>query len=106
RRGARRHRGAPAPHAPLTLSMPGPGARSPGSGPISPGPSHWAMPDVATMGGGELVALGADLAPATLLDGYRAGVFAMPEAQVLGWWSPNPRGVLWPAQVHVSRSLR
>jgi leucyl/phenylalanyl-tRNA--protein transferase len=63
------------------------------------------MPDVAASAG-ELIAVGADLAPATLLAGYRAGVFAMPEGALLGWWSPDPRGVLLPGQVHVSRSLR
>jgi leucyl/phenylalanyl-tRNA---protein transferase len=64
------------------------------------------MPDVAGLAGGELVAVGADLAPATLLAGYRAGLFAMPEGALLGWWSPDPRGVLLPSRVHVSRSLR
>jgi leucyl/phenylalanyl-tRNA--protein transferase len=63
------------------------------------------MPDVAAPAG-ELIAVGADLEPATLLAGYRAGMFAMPEGALLGWWSPDPRGVLLPAQVHVSRSLR
>ncbi len=52
------------------------------------------------------MAIGADLAPATLLAGYRAGLFPMPEGKLLGWWSPDPRGVLVPGQVHVSRSLR
>jgi leucyl/phenylalanyl-tRNA---protein transferase len=73
--------------------------------PISPGPSRWQMPHVAGLTG-ELVAVGADLAPATLLDAYRAGMFAMPEGSLLGWWSPDPRGVLLPGEVHVSRSLR
>ena len=52
------------------------------------------------------MAVGADLSPGTLLAGYRGGLFAMPEADLLGWWSPDPRGVLRPSQVHISRSLR
>jgi leucyl/phenylalanyl-tRNA---protein transferase len=56
--------------------------------------------------GRELVALGADLSPGMLLTGYRSGLFAMPDGRELGWWSPDPRGVLLPGQVHVSRSLR
>ena len=56
--------------------------------------------------GQELVAVGADLSPGMLLAGYRSGLFAMPDGGELGWWSPDPRGVLLPGQVHVSRSLR
>ncbi len=76
------------------------------------------MPDLRrAQPGGELIAVGADLSPATLLAGYRAGLFAMPEQSpglvagtgsaqdLLGWWSPDPRGVLPPGRVHVSRSL-
>jgi leucyl/phenylalanyl-tRNA--protein transferase len=55
-----------------------------------------------------LLAVGADLAPGTLLAAYRAGLFPMPidDGQSLAWFSPDPRGVLPPAAVHVSRSLR
>ncbi|MGB8020436.1 MAG: leucyl/phenylalanyl-tRNA--protein transferase [Candidatus Nanopelagicales bacterium] len=52
------------------------------------------------------MAVGADLSPGMLMAGYRAGLFAMPEPETLGWWSPDPRGILRPADVHVSRSLR
>ncbi|MCH9816831.1 MAG: leucyl/phenylalanyl-tRNA--protein transferase [Actinomycetia bacterium] len=42
-----------------------------------------------------------------MLTGYRAGVFAMEVApDLLGWFSPDPRGVLVPSDVHVSRSMR
>lgn len=75
--------------------------------PIEPPPTRWRMPDPRhAPAGAELIAVGADLAPATLLAGYRAGLFAMPEPSLLGWWSPDPRGVLRPHSVHVSRSLR
>lgn len=77
-----------------------------GSGPIDPGPTWYAMPDPASLPAGDFVAVGADLAPATLLAGYRAGLFAMPDRAGLGWWCPDPRGVLSPGRVHVSRSLR
>jgi leucyl/phenylalanyl-tRNA--protein transferase len=55
-----------------------------------------------------LVAVGADLEPGTLLAAYRRGFFPMPldDAADPAWFSPDPRGVLPPAQVHVSRSLR
>lgn len=75
--------------------------------PIDPAPSPWVLPDLRELPSGqELVAVGADLAPGTLLAGYRAGLFAMPDSGLLGWWSPDPRGVLRPGEVHVSRSLR
>ena len=55
--------------------------------------------------------LGADLAPGTLLAAYRSGLFPMDVdvddgSRVLGWWSPDPRGVLPVASLHISRSLR
>ncbi len=78
-----------------------------GTVPVDPPPSPWLLPDPAdAREGQELVAAGGDLAAGTLLAGYRKGMFAMPEGQLVGWWSPDPRGVLHPADVHVSRSLR
>lgn len=50
--------------------------------------------------------MGADLAPATLLAGYREGMFAMPYRGTLAWLSPDPRGVLPLADFRASRSLR
>jgi leucyl/phenylalanyl-tRNA---protein transferase len=62
--------------------------------------------DVADEGG--LVAAGADLAPGTLLRAYRLGCFPMPidDGELVGWWSPDPRAVLEPGDLVVSRSLR
>lgn len=75
--------------------------------PIEPRAPGWVLPDVAAVPAGvELVAVGADLSPGMLLAGYRRGLFPMPEGPVLGWWSPDPRGVLRPPDVRVSRSLR
>ena len=55
-----------------------------------------------------LVGVGADLEPGTLLAAYRAGLFPMPvrPAAPIGWWSPDPRGVLPLDGLRVSRSLR
>ncbi|MDP2014017.1 MAG: leucyl/phenylalanyl-tRNA--protein transferase [Actinomycetota bacterium] len=55
----------------------------------------------------EVIAIGADLQPATLLAAYRRGVFPMHLASgELAWWSPNPRGILAFENLRVSRSLR
>jgi leucyl/phenylalanyl-tRNA--protein transferase len=62
--------------------------------------------------GEDLVSLGADLAPGTVVWAYRQGLFPMhvvpaPGApQQLGWWSPDPRGILPLDGFVVSRSLR
>jgi len=58
-------------------------------------------------GAGEIVGVGADLEPGTLLMAYRSGLFPMPvEDGLLAWWSPEPRGVLPLDGLRVSRSLR
>jgi leucyl/phenylalanyl-tRNA---protein transferase len=51
--------------------------------------------------------VGADLEPGTLLAAYRAGLFPMPVGRRrVGWWSPDPRGIVPLDTVPVSRSLR
>lgn len=70
-------------------------------------PSVWALPDGDTADADGLVGIGADLAPATLVDAYRRGIFPWPHPGVpLPWFSPDPRGVVTPDTVHISRSLR
>lgn len=54
-----------------------------------------------------LLAAGGDLEPDRLLGAYARGIFPWyEEGQPILWWSPDPRAVLWPAELHVSRSLR
>ena len=54
-----------------------------------------------------LLAAGADLSMQRLLDAYRRGIFPwFGEDDPLLWWSPDPRMVLMPGELHVSRSLR
>lgn len=53
-----------------------------------------------------LLAAGGDLSPERLMCGYRRGIFPWySEGQPILWWSPNPRTVLFPEDLHVSRSL-
>jgi leucyl/phenylalanyl-tRNA--protein transferase len=54
-----------------------------------------------------LLAAGGDLMPERLCEAYRRGIFPWysPGEPVL-WWSPDPREVLLPGEMHVSRSLR
>jgi leucyl/phenylalanyl-tRNA--protein transferase len=54
-----------------------------------------------------LLAAGADLSPTRLLDAYAHGIFPwFGDDDPVLWWSPDPRMVLWLAEMHVSRSLR
>jgi leucyl/phenylalanyl-tRNA--protein transferase len=54
-----------------------------------------------------LLAAGGDLSPKRLLAAYRRGIFPWyEEGQPILWWSPDPRAVLRPEDVRVSRSLR
>lgn len=78
--------------------------------PIPPRPTPWDF-DVSRVPDGEdLIGVGADLEVATLYEAYTAGVFPMGVGvnggPPLGWWSPDPRGILRPGDLKVSRSLR
>lgn len=54
-----------------------------------------------------LLAAGGDLSPERLLDAYARGIFPwFNEEDPVLWWSPDPRMVLFPRELHISRSLR
>lgn len=54
-----------------------------------------------------LLAGGGDLSPARLVAAYSRGIFPwFSDGEPVLWWSPDPREVLFPAEIHVSRSLR
>ena len=53
-----------------------------------------------------LLAVGGDLSPARLTAAYRLGIFPWyEEDQPILWWSPHPRMLLFPDEIHISRSL-
>jgi leucyl/phenylalanyl-tRNA---protein transferase len=78
--------------------------------PIDPPSSPWGFPSpdqLAAFDGGDLIGVGADLEPGTILAAYRCGLFPMPlSRRRIGWWSPDPRGVLPLDGLVVSKSLR
>lgn len=54
-----------------------------------------------------LLAVGGDLSPERLLSAYRRGIFPwFGEGDPILWWSPDPRTVLYPNEIRISRSLR
>jgi leucyl/phenylalanyl-tRNA--protein transferase len=77
--------------------------------PVEPPPTPWVLPDPSrAQPGVELLGVGADLEPGTLLAAYRRGLFPMPTGAQgpLGWWSPDPRGILPLDGLRVTASLR
>ena len=80
--------------------------------PLDPGPSSWDLGALvaAAEPGEDLIAAGGDLDPSTLVDAYRLGLFPMGLGKhgkgPIGWWSPDPRGVLVPGDLRVRKSLR
>lgn len=54
-----------------------------------------------------LIAMGGDLSPERLLAAYRNGIFPWPWSDRLPmlWWCPDPRFVLYPEELRVTRSL-
>ena len=78
---------------------------------VRPAPSRFVMPDPAgAEPGHDVIAIGADLEPGTLLAAYRSGLFPMPvhpdrKRSKIAWYSPDPRGILPLDGLHVSRSL-
>ena len=62
-------------------------------------PVHLSEPD-------GLLAMGGDLSPERLILAYRNGIFPWYEGDHILWWCPNPRFVLFPEELHVSKSMR
>ena len=66
-----------------------------------------AFPDPNRAARDGLVAYGDELTPTLLIDAYSHGIFPWfdDDAEPVLWWSPDPRAVMAPADLHVSKSL-
>ncbi|HHJ38248.1 MAG: leucyl/phenylalanyl-tRNA--protein transferase [Methylothermaceae bacteria B42] len=76
---------------------------------LDPSDSHQDFPpiDEALSDPNGLLAVGGNLSPNRLLNAYRQGIFPWyNEGEPILWWSPDPRLVLFPEKLKVSRSLR
>ncbi len=62
-------------------------------------PAHLADP-------GGLLAMGGDLSPERLLVAYQNGVFPWYEKDPILWWSPDPRLVLFPDDLKISKGVK
>jgi leucyl/phenylalanyl-tRNA--protein transferase len=72
--------------------------------------SVWDFPTLEQMPQDDLVILGADLKPETVIDSYTHGIFPMhidvSNKQQIGWWSPQQRGILPLNKINISKSLQ
>jgi len=65
------------------------------------------FPPVETAGEEGIIALGGDLAAERLLLAYRSGIFPWyNEEEPIIWWSPDPRFVLFPGDLKISKSMQ
>ncbi len=53
-----------------------------------------------------LLAIGGDLSTERLLQAYRSGIFPWYSEGPILWWSPDPRFVLFPGELKISKSMR
>ena len=74
---------------------------------LSPTNNIFPSPALALQEPNGLLAAGGDLSPERILAAYRQGIFPWfnPEDPIL-WWSPSPRTVIFPTELHISKSLR
>ena len=72
--------------------------------------SVWDFPTLEQMPQDDLVILGADLKPETVIDSYQHGIFPMhievANKRQIGWWSPQQRGILPLNKINISKSLQ
>lgn len=74
---------------------------------IAPGAPPDAFPDPHHAPSDFPLAMGGDLTVERLVAAYRRGIFPWPSPEgLLLWWSPDPRTVIVPSELHVSRRLQ
>jgi leucyl/phenylalanyl-tRNA--protein transferase len=71
--------------------------------------SRWSFRPSSEWPDSDLIAMGGDLHPSTLVAAYRRGIFPMGVTgwePLMGWWSPDPRGLVPLDGLRVTRSMR
>jgi leucyl/phenylalanyl-tRNA--protein transferase len=69
--------------------------------------THIFFPPVENSSPEGIVAVGGNLSPGMLLSAYRQGIFPWySDPEPILWWSPDPRCVIFPSDIHISRSMR
>ncbi|MEO6347946.1 MAG: leucyl/phenylalanyl-tRNA--protein transferase [Aquaticitalea sp.] len=68
---------------------------------------HLVFPDVSQATKQGLLAIGGDLSPERLIVAYQSGIFPwFSDGDPILWWSPNPRFVLFPDKLKISKSMK
>lgn len=76
---------------------------------IPVGRNAWDFPEPTEWPDDDVICVGADLEPSTLIDAYSRGLFPMyvdKKQKLLGWWSPIERGIIPMDGLRITRSLR
>jgi len=74
---------------------------------LNPKGFNFPDPETALIDPNGLLAYRGNLKPATLLAAYQQGIFPWyEENQPILWWSPNPRAIIYPNDIKISRSLK
>ncbi|KJD31724.1 leucyl/phenylalanyl-tRNA--protein transferase [Tamlana nanhaiensis] len=64
------------------------------------------FPDPSEANSEGLLAFGGDLSVSRLLLAYKMGIFPWYDQEPILWWAPNPRFVLFPEKLKISKSMR
>ncbi len=65
------------------------------------------FPDISEADSNGLLAIGGDLSPERLLLAYKSGIFPwFNPGEIIQWWAPDPRFVLFPQDIRVSKSTQ
>lgn len=65
------------------------------------------FPDVSKANQDGLLAVGGDLSPERLILAYKSGIFPwFNDDALLLWWSPDPRMVLFPKNIKISKTMK
>lgn len=68
---------------------------------------NFSFPSVRHATSEGIIAIGGNLSPGMLLSAYRQGIFPWySEGDPIIWWSPDPRCVIFPSELHISRSSK
>ncbi len=73
------------------------------------GDVRWAFPPASAWPDHDVIAVGGDLEPATLINAYAHGIFPMAVSVrkgALGWWSPDRRGIVPLDRLRVTKSMK
>jgi len=70
-------------------------------------PDELLFPDPRLAEADGLLGVGGDLEPARLLLAYQMGIFPwFNDGDPILWWSPDPRMLIYPSEIHLSRSMK